>query len=190
MAPVVWMYVWFYLELLSKMHLIESWMAWNFVMRRLWDAVAVGVKRTKRDYLSCVTQRIGLKMSLSSGTHLSVLSGVLRRLPTMLCCSVATPSVGVKFVHKTRVAAYYSQACPYVPFTKSDGQHRCIYWLRLGCCLFILMSDCEANGVMLINKDKKIAGMKEEVIAALALLLAITKYTYNDTAFLLWAFVP
>ena len=85
----------------------------------------------KGDYLCCVTQRIGLKMSLSSGTNLSMLSGVPRRLPTMLCCSVATPSVGVKFSHKTRarerMAAYYSQPRPYVPFTKSDGQHNLIY---------------------------------------------------------------
>lgn len=85
----------------------------------------------KGDYLCCVTQRIGLKMSLSTGTNLSMLSGVPRRLPTMLCCSVATPSVGVKFSHKTRakerMAAYYSQPRPYVPFTKSDGQRNLIY---------------------------------------------------------------
>lgn len=89
----------------------------------------------KGDYLSCVTQRIGLKMSLSSGTNLSMLSGVPRRLPTMLCCSVATPSVGVKFLHKTRarkrMAAYYSQPCPYVPCTNSDGQHNLIWWLMV-----------------------------------------------------------
>lgn len=85
----------------------------------------------KSDYLCCVTQGIGLKMSLSSGTNVSMLSGVARRLPTMLCCSVASPSVGVKFSHKTRagkrMAAYYSPPCPYVPFTKSDGQHNLIY---------------------------------------------------------------
>lgn len=51
------------------------------------------------DYLCHVTQRIGLKMSLSSGTNLSVLSGVPRRLPIMLCCSVATASARVKFSH-------------------------------------------------------------------------------------------
>lgn len=69
-------------------------------------------RHTSGYYLSCETHKIGLEMSHSSGTNLSVLSGVLRRLPTMLCCSVATPSVGVKFSHKTsareRMAAYYS----------------------------------------------------------------------------------
>lgn len=39
-------------------------------------------------------------MSLSSGTNLSVLSGVPTRLPTMLCCSAATALVRVKFLHR------------------------------------------------------------------------------------------
>lgn len=116
------------------MQLHEWWMAWNLEVHRLCDektgiAAAVGlkteiVKESKRerrrdaqghtlgDYLCCVTQKIGLEMSHSFGTNLSMLSGVLRRLPTMLCGSVATPSVGVKFPHKTsareRMAAYYS----------------------------------------------------------------------------------
>lgn len=61
-------------------------------------------------------------MSLSSGTNLSVLSGVLRRLPTMLCCAVATPSVGDKFSNKTgarkRMAAHYSR--PVLIFTSQS----------------------------------------------------------------------
>lgn len=58
-------------------------------------------------------------MSLSSGTNVSMLSGVPRRLPTMLCRSVATPSVGVELLaqdqSQERMAAYYSQPRPYVP---------------------------------------------------------------------------
>lgn len=52
------------------------------------------------DYLCHVTQRIGLKMSPSSSTYLSVLSGVRRRLPNMPCCCVATALAKVKFSHR------------------------------------------------------------------------------------------
>lgn len=112
----------------------------------------------KGDYLCCVTHGIGLEMSFSSGTNLSVLSGVPRRLPTMLCCSVATLSVGVKFPHKTRargrMAAYYSQPRPYVHFTKSDGQHNRtllthgrlpLLSLIIHPCLFVFIDDRAAK---------------------------------------------
>lgn len=83
-------------------------------------------------------------MSLSSGTNVSMLSGVPRRLPTMLCCSVATPSVGVELLaqdqSQERMAAYYSQPRPYVPPTKSDGQHNLIYRLMLARCYYPLLS--------------------------------------------------
>lgn len=65
-------------------------------------------RHTRGDYLCLVTRRIGLKMSFSSGTNVSMLSGVPRRLPTMLCCSVAAPPVGVKFYRKKRQPIIHS----------------------------------------------------------------------------------